>query len=278
MANILISYGDSNFTESLRRLKSQAKKSRLFDKIYFYSPKDLPNYITSSPLFAFSKGGGYWIWKPYIIVHTLNNCNIGDIVYYIDAGCSINKNSKDWEYYKNKMHQYNAIFFQYQSTINYGWERFCKEPQNNSTAIIHWTKPLTIDYFINRFNNSDFIEYSKIMGGFCIIKKQLKQMQVLEEWYKICLFRPDLIIDPWGEELNDLPKSYNTHRHDQSILTPLIFYLKDIDNILVLPESSESQKEIAAIIASRFKREKTPFIVNIKTKLYNFWQQYFIRQ
>ena len=124
MANILISYGDSNFSNSLDRLIEQAKELNLFDEIKTYTPKDIPIYIKSSPLFAFEKGGGYWIWKPYIIYHTLKKCQLGDIVYYVDAGCSINKNSKEWNSFQCNLQHYNAIFFQYRSNINYGWESF----------------------------------------------------------------------------------------------------------------------------------------------------------
>ena len=115
------------------------------------------------------------------------------------------------------------------------------------------------------------------MGGFCIIKKTSKSLQVLEEWYKIYLFKPELIIDPWGEELLNIPETYNAHRHDQSILTPLIYYYKETDEILVLPETSESQKDLAAVSATRYRCKKnsiigenTPFIAKIKTYIYFF--------
>jgi hypothetical protein len=40
------------------------------------------------------RGGGYWIWKPYIIKKHLDKINDNDILIYMDAGCSININGK----------------------------------------------------------------------------------------------------------------------------------------------------------------------------------------
>lgn len=269
MANIFITYGDDNFKESLIRLKKQARLLGIFEKVIAYTPKDLPLYIKSSPLFAYKKGGGYWIWKPYIIYHTLQNCKKGDVVYYADAGCSINPESLEWQYFDELMKEYSAIFFQYRSNYDYGWKRFCTFPQNNSTAIKHWTKPLTIEFFANYFCDKQFLDYDKIWGGFCIVKKENVINPVIDEWLKLSLFYPELLVDPLGIESEHLPKAFNLHRHDQSIITPLIYYYKDKCKIKVLFETSESDKNHAAIIAERYRVGKMPFVLYVKYKIYN---------
>lgn len=252
MSNILISYGDRKFKRSLTLLKKEAKAVGIFDKIIAYGPKDLPLYIKCSPLFASEKGGGYWIWKPYIIKTALDHCKEGDIVFYIDAGCSLNPNSKEWNLFQELLTDHLAIVFQYRSNHNYiGWDQFCKIPNNNDPALRHWIKPLTKEYFMRYMASEDFLNYNKIMGGIIIIKKTKTTPLFLSEWHDISLFHPELIYDPFGEELNRLPETFNVHRHDQTIITPLIFYYKDADKVLVLPETAESDKENAAIIASR---------------------------
>ena len=60
-----------------------------------------------------------------------------------------------------------------------------------------------------------------------------------------------MFCDAYGEELGRLPDTFNEHRHDQAILAPLVYYYSNIDNIAILPEKSESQKDVAAIIATR---------------------------
>lgn len=252
MSNILISYGDQKFKRSLSLLKKEAKAVGLFDKILTYGPKDLPLYIKCSPLFASKRGGGYWIWKPYIIKHTLEKCQEGDIVYYIDAGCTLNPNSKEWNLFQEFMTDHQAIVFQYRNDHKYiGWDQFCKNPNNNDPALRHWIKPLTKEYFMRYIGNEDFLDFNKIMGGIIIIKKTKATPIFLSEWHDISLFHPELLCDPFGEDLNRLPETFNVHRHDQTIITPLIFYYRDVDNVLVLPETAESNKENAAIIASR---------------------------
>lgn len=252
MANIFISYGDDTFRKSLKHIKNEAKSIGIFDKIITYTPKDLPEYIKSSPLFLFKKGGGYWIWKPYIIYKTLQQCDEKDVVYYADAGCTLNPDSKEWGVFQKEIQTHNAIFFQYRSDIQYeGWEKYCKDPFNNSPKIAHWMKPSTIEYFVSFLGNDKFLQYNKIWGGAIIIKKTKQLLHTLDQWIKISIFHPELICDPFGKELTYLPESYNAHRHDQAILTPLIFQYKSIDNLLVLPETSESDKKNAAISATR---------------------------
>lgn len=272
MRKILISYGDIRFKESLKRIRKQAAKSRLFDEIIIYSDKDLPNYIKSSPLMAFSRGGGYWVWKPYIIYHTLNNnCKEGDVVYYIDSGCTLNESSDEWENYQKHLESYNAIFFQYRKDFKYlGWENACSKPENNSTEIFHWMKPSCVSYFDSYFHDGGYQHFDKIWGGFMIIKKTKTIITMIEDWYRITLFNPELIIDPFGKELTNLPESFNLHRHDQAIITPLIYHYKERDKILVLPETSESSTQSAAVIASRYRVGKLPLIQYIKYKIYNF--------
>ena len=252
MKIIFISYGDKKFQKSLKRIKKQAKENGIFNKIITYSPKDLPLYIKSSPLFASEKGGGYWLWKPYIIKLTLERCDEGDIVFYIDAGCTLNNQSNDWYNYLDYLTQYNSIVFQYRSDYNYdGWENFCKKRENNSPLLKHWIKPLTKDYFTKYIGSEDYLDYNKIMGGIHIIKKTSQIPIYISEWLNISLYYPELICDPFGEELTRLSGPFNTHRHDQAIITPLVYYYKTTDKILVLPETSESAKQNAAIIASR---------------------------
>lgn len=271
MANIFISYGDIRFKESLKRIRKQAIKSGLFDEIIIYSDKDLPDYIKSSPLMAFNRGGGYWVWKPYIIYHTLNNCKEGDMVYYVDSGCTLNGDSNEWKDYQEYLESFNAIFFQYRNDFKYpGWEAACSKPENNSTEIIHWMKPSCRSFFDSYFHDAGYQHYDKIWGGLMIIKKTKPIIKVVEDWYRITLFKPELIMDPFGDELTNLPDSFNLHRHDQAIITPLIYYYKDKDNILVLPETSESNKEIAAVRADRYRVGKLPFVLYVKYKIYNF--------
>ena len=267
--NYFVTYGDENFTESVNIIKRQAKSLGLFSKIISYSPKDLPLYIKASPLFSFKKGGGYWVWKPYIIIDILSKCQEGDVVYYVDSGCSLKPNFEEWSRYAQLIEKYNAIFFQYRDDFKYHtWDKYCKDKTCNSPKIKYWIKKTTSNYFTNYLGNDAFLNYNKIMGGFFIIQKTNKQLHTIDNWYKITLLHPELIIDPYGEELSEQEVYFNAHRHDQTILTPLIFNYKEEDKIMVLPESAESNQSEAAVIASRNKVGKLPFLLKLKYRIY----------
>lgn len=268
MANIFISYGDDNFSGSLFRIKLQAKKLKLFDKIIIYTPKDLPIYVKSSPLMAFSQGGGYWVWKPYIIYETLKKCQEGDIVIYTDAGCSL-RAGKEWEEYLSYLESYNAIFFHYREGFDYGWgDKYCSDEANNNPQIMHWTKPSCLEYFHRYYKNDEYFSFNKIPSGFFIVRKTRNILNVIDDWFKIAIFHPELFIEPYGAEKDNLPCSFNAHRYEQSVLTLLVYYYQKKDNLLVLPERLESDRNHAVVAADRYRAAKSSFCSFLKLKLY----------
>lgn len=103
--------------------------------------------------------------EAFIIHKTLQGCALGDVVYYVDAGCRLNGDSKEWGEYRELMKEHDAIFFQYRSDFDYGWAHICSAPQNVPTKIRHWIKPLATEYFNRYFGDSSFLDYSKIFEG-----------------------------------------------------------------------------------------------------------------
>lgn len=85
----LITYGNQNYQKAKERLILEAHQTQQFDVIKAYGPEDLPPQITSNPLFMCEKGGGYWIWKSYIIHDMLSQIKENDIIIYVDAGCNL---------------------------------------------------------------------------------------------------------------------------------------------------------------------------------------------
>jgi len=250
---ILIAYGTENFIDTLKRIGKEAKKLGVFDGVRLYTPNDLPLYIKASPLMAFKKGGGYWLWKPYIIWKTLQDCKEDDIVVYVDAGCVL-RQSQEWKQYLDQMENYNTILFHYREDFDYKWGEYWTY---NSTKIKYWTKKSTLRYFDDMFQNIQWREYNKILGGFIITKG--KNNQFIKEWLTISLMRPELIIDPFGKEVIEQTVFFNEHRHDQSIITPLAYFYLSKEKILILPETSESQRRTAAVAAERIRNIHKPY-------------------
>lgn len=74
-------------------LYNEALNSNWFNSISVYGPQDLDDEFKTrfKDILNLPHGSGYWIWKVYIINRKLDEIKEGDILIYLDAGCTINK-------------------------------------------------------------------------------------------------------------------------------------------------------------------------------------------
>lgn len=239
-----ISYADGNMTYSLRRIGRQARRLGIFDEVILYTPDMLPAYIRQSPLMQYPRGGGYWSWKPAIIDETLQHSEDGDVVVYVDAGCTLRKGKNaEWNLFIRLLQKYDTVCFQYDESQPQ-WEKW----GSKSSKIKYWSKKSTQDYFVERFGDDSFLEEGHIMGGILFMKN--KRNSFLRNWLDIVLNHPELILDPTPEEAAAQPAGFAGHRHDQSVITPLA--LND-PTVIVLPEIIEKEEYDGFIWASRIR-------------------------
>lgn len=275
MDHIFITYGNERFKEPLRVIKRQARHCGFFHRIKVYTPKDIPSYISSTAIFNTQKGGGFWIWKPYIILDALTKAKEGDIIVYADAGCAFRKESNEWEEIENLLSTHDAIFFQYRESFVYpGWEQFCKKKENNSPKIKHWCKPSCTSFFVQRYHTMSFLEDNELWAGSMIIKKTPETMHIIQDWHDTIINCPDLIIDSTPQEDAMAPPFYNCHKHDQTILSILISQYRKNTNIAVIPETAESQQSKAAIVARRYRLGILSPWLAFKYRIYNMLHPY----
>lgn len=242
MKKIFIAYADNNLAYSLKRIGKQARKLGIFDEVKLFTPDYLPDYIRQSPLMQHQYGGGYWAWKPAIIHETLQEHDEGDIVVYVDAGCTLNK-STEWNLLFKLMEQYDIICFHYDALMP-EWDKF----GNTSTMIKFWTKKSSLDFMDSYFQDDGYREALKVIGGILFFKG--KNNKLLKQWLDIILNHPEVIIDPTKDEVKNQPSGFAKHKHDQSVLTALSYY---DDKTLVLPEISETNAENSFVWASRIR-------------------------
>ena len=90
----LVSYGNQVYERRKNVFKQQADNFGVFQKILIYGPNDLDSEFSNKfkNILNMRKGGGYWIWKPYIINKVFKEMNKGEYLVYLDTGCNINKN------------------------------------------------------------------------------------------------------------------------------------------------------------------------------------------
>ncbi len=240
MKKIFIAYADAALAYSLKRIGRQARQLNVFDEVILYTPADLSDELTAHPLMQHRRGGGYWLWKPWLIQKTLREHEPGDVVVYADAGSTLRK-SPEWERLFGLMEHYDTLCFQYAETVPEFayWGNTC-------TRIKYWTKKSALTYLDNYFQDTGYRENCKIMGGLLFMKNP--DNSLLRQWLDISLNHPELIVDPTEEELKEQDPGFAYHKHEQSFLTALAFYDK---TACMIPETYEKYSPDTFAWASR---------------------------
>ncbi len=90
MRKILINYANFKFKTTQKENSASGLKRGGFDQVIEYSPKDIDKnfYKKNEKILKEVRGGGYWLWKPYVILKTLkrNDLKNGEYIFYCDSG------------------------------------------------------------------------------------------------------------------------------------------------------------------------------------------------
>lgn len=156
-------------------------------------------------IFKYRRGVGCWLWKPYIILKTLEALDDGDVVFYMDAGTDIERDPTILIDLCVKNNGF--LIFENRSGNPYGqiWK-------NNL-----WTKR---DCF--KLMNCDTDTYhlgNQSDGAYQVYQKNEKTVQFMQEYFNYCADKRIITDEPntQGENLAE----FLDHRHDQSVLSLL---------------------------------------------------------
>ena len=105
---VFTTFTSTGYEAARDRITSEVKACGRFDSIFTYDETQLTPELLASPTFQIKKGLGHYSWKPDIIWQTLNKVNDGDIVVYLDAGCTV-FDSKEWEKYFSYLNNYDIL-------------------------------------------------------------------------------------------------------------------------------------------------------------------------
>ena len=203
-----ITYGDSNkYYISKKHIINMAKKSNFFASTNSLSKSSLDQQFLKKyqNILSNSRGGGYWLWKPRLILNKINEINKGDIVVYADSGSSFNFHARD------KFYEYiNILCSSEAGTLMF-------ENRKEFTEVKYTTKELFSYFKVNL--NSSIAKTTQLMGGHLILRKNDHSEYVLNEFFKVVDYDNNLITDFYNKTKQD--KQFITHRHDQSILSLL---------------------------------------------------------
>jgi hypothetical protein len=196
-----ITYGDDKFKVSRERICRQATEMNIFNSVKCFTPLDIDEHFKQKvgKYWNESRGGGLWLWKPYIVYKTLEKLNDGDFLVYIDSGSHLDFRGRD-------------MFLQYfkllQNKCCIQFEHPFKERE--------WTIRETYKYFNLELDNS-----LQTIGTYQIIKKCPDSMKIFGDWYRIACERPDLFSLDYNDSYRSADRTFMYNRHDQSIISML---------------------------------------------------------
>jgi hypothetical protein len=198
---VLMSYADSRYRYVQELQVLSARKYCRFDQIHAYGPEDIdPDFrARHDAVLKQRRGGGYWLWKSYLIDRTLRQLPTNSVLMYSDAGAVF---VADCEPLLSLCASSNC-------------DVVCFELMQIERM---YTKRDT--FVMLNCDSPEFTRTRQRLGSFMIIRKSENSSRFVREWLH------------WSEDPRLLTDMQNTqglpdyadfidHRHDQSIFSLL---------------------------------------------------------
>lgn len=206
MKKIFITYADENFVSAGKRIIREARDLEIFDECIIVSPEEIPAEIKSSPLWKEKRGGGYWIWKPWVIEYGLSFLREGDILFYADAGCQLYE-SEEWSRYFRHLKKHTFLFFRIGGKVK-NWVR----------------SNLRRAYHLDNMGSQMILA-----GTMMMMKKNVKSRLLIHEWLSVMLNHPEYVNDVREDDRKNEDSDFIENRHDQAVLSGILYqYKKDM--------------------------------------------------
>lgn len=205
MKTIFLSFANSVYVPSLRRLEEQIRCCPLINEFHFLTNKDLDNgFKKHFHPYIYRRGYGYWKWKSYLTKQQFDKMENGDILIYADAGCDYNYKAID------RLQDYINIVKTHQSGILV-FEDDYKEKQ--------LTKGDVFEYLVGTTSCSSISDTNQRWGGMWIMRKCDNTVRLVGKWEDVCMNHFNLITDKSSVVAN-FPE-FIENRHDQSVFSIL---------------------------------------------------------
>jgi len=223
MKKILTSFAGHSYALKMSQLRLNEQAKNYFNGVADFDENSdfIINLYRKYPKVSqYRRGIGFWFWKPFIILKTLQSVNEGDFVFYVDSGSDIVGDLTPlFEICKN-----NNGFLLFENRSGH--------PQGQIWQNYMWCKKDTFALM-----NCDTKEYHygpQIDAAYQLYQKNDKTIAFLEEY---CKYAADnRIITDEPSTLGDNFPEFVDHRHDQAIASLLAIKHK----IKLFPEPSEA--------------------------------------
>jgi hypothetical protein len=196
--------GTKEIKEAAQRLGKQAFDCGFFDEIEVLSESDLPDDVMNLFLpvrFDQLRGFGFWAWKPYLINRKIESLQDGDVLVYLDAGFEINPSGESrFTYYLDYVARNDVLVFPI--------------PHQHRLWVKHHSS-LKIEKH-NYFRN-------QVYAGFIMLRVSDVSRRVARSWCELAFADSGSALTDRVEEGEALGSGFLEHRHDQAVLTQVIF-------------------------------------------------------
>lgn len=211
MAVYFVSFGGGRraYRSAMIRLKKEILRLDPESQVFLFDESDIALEIEGleQPFLEFAasnpRGFGLWVWKPWVILEVMKNAQEGDIVLYLDAGCTVHTSKKSrlrYESYLDHIRKYGSLHF------------------NLDNAEFYWTKREVVEHFqLSEMELNSGQVMASVQGHLV----NLEQQQFVERWLEACtLDSGRLIRDVVSRVYED--QRFIEHRHDQSVFSCLV--------------------------------------------------------
>eukprot|EP00122_Pirum_gemmata_P006987 Pgem_evm1s6404 len=140
----------------------------------------------------------------------LERLEMGDVIVYLDSGCSLQVNDKSKKRFLEYLHMVDA------GGVN---TKFSILNMNQGMRQVEWkwTKMDLFDYMnISNITDSNIIKTSQYFAGVNVIRKSTLSYYMVKQWYQIGKAQGYRFINDSESKLPN-PTGFKEHRHDQSI-------------------------------------------------------------
>jgi hypothetical protein len=199
---IHINYANNRYYKAQKRCSDTALQHG-FDSSIQYKFEDLdPDFIKRNAwTLSCPRGAGFWIWKPYLILKTLQQMSKDDWLFYTDSGMYFVRNP--WPYFlsnEDKMGEKGIMTF---CTCN-----------KNSTYCKRDT------FILMGLDEDKYVNSDQRLASVFLCKKTQFSIDFVTEWLHYAQ-DPRIITDL--QNMMGMPNypNFEDHRHDQSIMSLL---------------------------------------------------------
>ena len=164
-----VTFANSSFMTPTR-IRNEAESFGMFDFIRIMNEHDISEFVDKHNRFIRRnpKGYGFYIWKPKVILDTLERMNENDILLYCDAGMKLN--SKGLPRFREYVDQVRDVLV-FSTNDSYVPQRYVKQD-----AIMQ--------YFPEFNDTSRFKRY--YYAGVMLFRKTPKTMNLVRDYLALC--------------------------------------------------------------------------------------------